>query len=162
MNIFVLDYNIPKCAQYACDKHVVKMILESSLLLCSPFDPDSHPAPYKRTHFNHPCSKWVRASKQNYEWLLVYADELLKEYSHRYGKIHKSSRVIAWCKQEYVKLMLPNRNITPFAQAMPDQYRHNDAVTAYRNYYIGEKKHFATWKNRDVPSWFCNINKHIH
>lgn len=33
MNIFVLDYNVEKCAQYHCDKHVVKMILESCQML---------------------------------------------------------------------------------------------------------------------------------
>jgi len=29
MNIFLLDKNPEKCAKYHCDKHVVKMILES-------------------------------------------------------------------------------------------------------------------------------------
>ena len=33
MNIFVLDNDIEKCAQYHCDKHVVKMILESAQML---------------------------------------------------------------------------------------------------------------------------------
>jgi len=31
MNIFVLDYNPKKAAEYHCDKHVVKMILETLL-----------------------------------------------------------------------------------------------------------------------------------
>ena len=34
MNIFYLDSNPQKCAEYHCDKHVVKMILESAQLLC--------------------------------------------------------------------------------------------------------------------------------
>ena len=33
MNIFVLDDDIEKCARYHCDKHVVKMILESAQML---------------------------------------------------------------------------------------------------------------------------------
>jgi len=33
MNIFYLDSNPQKCAEYHCDKHVVKMILESAQLL---------------------------------------------------------------------------------------------------------------------------------
>lgn len=35
MNIFVLDYNPQKAALYHCDKHVVKMILESAQILSS-------------------------------------------------------------------------------------------------------------------------------
>ena len=35
MNIFVLDYDITKCAQAHMDKHVTKMILESAQLLCT-------------------------------------------------------------------------------------------------------------------------------
>ncbi|SER70381.1 hypothetical protein SAMN05421690_10568 [Nitrosomonas sp. Nm51] len=35
MNIFVLDLDIKKCAQYDCDQHVSKMILESAQLLCT-------------------------------------------------------------------------------------------------------------------------------
>ena len=34
MNIFVLDWDVRKCAQYHNDKHVVKMILETAQLLC--------------------------------------------------------------------------------------------------------------------------------
>ena len=35
MNIFVLDYNPQVAAEYHCDKHVVKMILESAQILCA-------------------------------------------------------------------------------------------------------------------------------
>lgn len=35
MNIFVLDWNPKKAARYHCDKHVVKMILESAQILCT-------------------------------------------------------------------------------------------------------------------------------
>ncbi len=40
MNIFVLDLNPALAAQYQADKHIVKMVLESAQLLCSPFEPD--------------------------------------------------------------------------------------------------------------------------
>jgi len=35
MNIFVLDQDIDKCAEYHVDKHVSKMILESAQMLCT-------------------------------------------------------------------------------------------------------------------------------
>ena len=50
----------------ACDKHVVKMILESAQMLCS-VQPEGT-APYKRSFYNHPCTKWLRTSDANYDW----------------------------------------------------------------------------------------------
>ena len=44
--------------------------------------------------------------------------------------------------------------LTPFAQAMPDQYREENAVVAYRKYYLNEKTRFATWKYSETPDWF--------
>ena len=129
MNIFVLNQDPKVSAELMCDKHVVKMILESAQMLCSPFP--NGDAPYKRTHFNHPCSKWIRESANNYEWLLSHAYGLVDEYFDRYSKIHKS----------------------PFAQAMPDEYKNKDAVVAYQTYYINDKKYFAKWKNREMPEF---------
>ena len=36
---------------------------------------------------------------------------------------------------------------------MPNQYKCNEPVQAYRNYYKQEKKDFATWK-LDKPIWW--------
>jgi hypothetical protein len=44
--------------------------------------------------------------------------------------------------------------ITPFAQAMPDQYKDNNAIVAYRKYYLGEKIRFAKWKFTEEPEWW--------
>ena len=160
MNIFVVDENPRLAAQQLCDKHVVKMILESAQMLCSPFGEGE--APYKRTHYNHPCTKWIRESVQNYEWLLTHAYELCEEYFLRYGKIHKSLDTIDWCDNHCQKLNLPNEILTPFVQAMPDEYKNDDAVQAYRDYYNGEKAYFAKWTAHagsslvyaSSPTWF--------
>ena len=48
-------------------------------------------------------------------------------------------------------------SMTPFAQAMPDEYKNTDAVEAYRAYYLGEKTGFAEWKNDNVPSWYSEL-----
>jgi hypothetical protein len=153
MNVFLLDENPQINAKYHCDKHVVKMLLETAQLLCSAnhLCGDSEP-PYKLSHKNHPCSIWCRASLSNYLYLCELGLELSKEYTFRYGKYHKSTDVIQWCLNN-----LPNIEdigFTPPALAMPDQYKVDDFVQSYRNYYIGEKKGFATWKNREVPYWF--------
>jgi len=142
MNIFVLDQDPLKAARDQCNKHVVKMLLESAQLLVTAFPPGT--TRYKHTHVNHPCGKWVRASLSNYEWLLRHACELCNEYTRRYGKVHKTEHIIASLEQPD----LPDLGLTPFAQAMPEQYRDADPVKAYRAYYIGEKARFAKWAPR--------------
>jgi hypothetical protein len=37
---------------------------------------------------------------------------------------------------------------------MPEQYRSDDTVEAYRAYYRGDKRHLAVWSKRDVPTWW--------
>jgi hypothetical protein len=154
MNIFFLDFDTKKCAEYHCDKHVVKMILETAQLLCSTHWVIGSEAPYKLSHKNHPCSIWVRESLSNYLYLCDLGLELCEEYTYRYGKRHKSQDVIEWCLTNK-----PNISDTEFTEppkAMPDEYKVNNVVESYRNYYIGAKKDFAKWKNRNIPEWFSN------
>ena len=77
-----------------------------------------------------------------------------REYTRRYGKVHKSIYAIEWCGKNYHRLNLPKTGLTPFAQAMPEEYKNDCAIKAYRAYYNGEKAYFATWKTRKTPEWF--------
>jgi hypothetical protein len=156
MNIFILSTDPVEAAQMQCDKHVCKMVLESTqmLLLGVP----EHISPYKHAYQHHPCSKWTLATVGNYEWHLQHALALSEEYTHRYKRTHKCD--------EYIKLALGYHRVhgvvgngiltmTPFAQAMPDQYKDSNTVTAYRAYYKGDKTRFAKWKReRDAPYWW--------
>jgi hypothetical protein len=153
MNIFVLDLEPKKCAEYHMDKHAVKMILETAQLLCGVHWVTGSEAPYKLSHKNHPCSIWVRECYENYVWLCDLGMELCKEYSHRYGKRHKSQDIIEWCIVNKPNIR-NNGDITPFALAMPDECKIGDTVESYRTYYIKEKYKIATWKNREIPYWF--------
>ena len=154
MNIFVLDRDPVLAAQMQCDKHVVKMVLETAQLLCSAFDAGD--APYRRTHHNHPCAIWTRASMGNYLWLVEHGLALADEYRHRYGKQHASEAVIHWCLANFILAHVDHSDeLTPFAQAMPEEYRHPDPVAAYRAYYRGAKADIATWKPiRGRPDWW--------
>lgn len=154
MNIFILDNDPKVAAKYLCDKHLIKMILESAQLLCSPYHPGV--APYKRTHFNHPCSKWVRESEGNYRWLISHALSMCDEYTMFYKKTHKCEAVIKWCEDNIDKIKFIEKSMTPFAQAMPDQYKKTDAVAAYRDYYSKEKRSMAAWKNGRIPPRWWN------
>ena len=158
MNIFVLDEDVKKCAVYHNDKHVVKMILETAQLLCGVHHMTNsltEQVPYRLSHKNHPCSIWARENMSNYLWLCELGLELCKEYTHRYEKRHKSQDVIEWCLIN--KPNLPEDSFTEPPKAMPDEYKVDNVVQSYRNYYIGEKASFSKWKKRSVPSWFSNI-----
>ena len=157
MNIFAVDTDPKIAAQQLCDKHVVKMILESAQMLCSVFP--NGDAPYRRAFYNHPCTKWARESAENYEWLLDHAYAMCQEYTRRYGKVHKSLDAISWCGATYHMLNIPRKGLTKFAQAMPEQYKNSCGVTAYRSYYNGEKAYFAKWSKRETPSWFNTPTK---
>lgn len=155
MNIFILDYCPTKAAQMQCDKHVVKMLLETAQLLCSAFP--SGNAPYKRTHYNHPCSIWARESMPNYLWLVEHGLALCDEYKFRYGKIHKSKEVIVWCKKNIKKINFQKFRKTHFALCFDDCYKIGNAVSSYRKYYREAKKDIASWsKGRSKPKWFIN------
>jgi len=149
MNIFFLHYIQSICARYHCDKHVVKMILETAQLLCTAIWCSGGEAPYKKTHMNHPSAIWARKSKENWNWLHVLGLELCKEYTYRYGKIHKSQAIIE-------SLKCPNISDIPFTPpppAMPKMYKSKDSLLSYRLYYIFDKTRMLTWKKRDEPSW---------
>jgi hypothetical protein len=155
MNIFVLDRDVRKCAQYHNDKHVVKMILESAQLLCGVhhmIEENTDEVPYRLSHKNHPCSIWARENISNYLWLCELGLELCKEYTHRYEKRHKSQDVIEWCLINLPNI--PEEDFTEPPKAMPEEYKVDDVVQSYRNYYLGDKKYFSKWKKREVPYWF--------
>lgn len=153
MNIFVLDKDPKMAARNLCNKHVSRMPLESAQMLCTAF-PIDVTTPYRRTHVNHPCSKWTRASSDNYVWHVEHALEICNEYTRRYDRRHASQDVIEWCHKHMPNL--PNTGVSQFAVAIKDQAYHDpDPVIAYRAYYIGEKYRFAKWAPRsDPPSWW--------
>lgn len=152
MNVFFLDRDPKACAYHHCDKHVVKMILESAQILSSVHWSSGGEAPYRLTHENHPCCKWARASLSNYRWLVHLALELCYEYTFRYNKIHKTQAKIEWLADN--EPLIEDIGFTEPPQAMPEEYQGEDSVEAYRRYYIGEKSYFAKWSHSEAPTWF--------
>lgn len=155
MNIFVLDQDPIKAAQYHNDKHVVKMILESCQLLSTAINFHSKnlvAGTYKTSHLNHPSNKWTRETRSNFKWLVEMTEELFKEYTRRYGKSHKSYLIFQRCKNCIE--VIPDGEMTAFALAMPDEYKNTDAVIAYRTYYLKDKREISKWKMGNVPAWW--------
>ena len=157
MNIFYLSHDPDEAARVMYNKHVVKMILETAQLLCGVHHMTGGEAPYGLSHKNHPCSIWARECIENYVWLCDLGIELCKEYTHRYGKRHKSQEIIEWCMVNHPNIE-EKGDLTEFRLAMPDECKIGDAVESYREYYNVFKKGFAKWKNREVPYWFNPVN----
>lgn len=174
MNIFVLDRNPQRAARYHCDRHVVKMVLETAQLLSTQLWAANPAAAqqllkrgtiYRPTHRRHPCALWAGASLGNYLWLCRLGGALADEYAYRYqGKAHSSATVINNCRrlaeqhpERVVAAAAVTRKLTPFAQAMPEEYKSNDPVHSYRLFYAFEKAHFCTWTRRHTPKWFSEL-----
>lgn len=149
MNIFVLDRDPVKAAQLQADKHVIKMILESAQVLSTVSRKYGVESKYKSTHANHPCTVWAGKHKDNYKWLVTHAMALCKEYTYRYGKIHKSQEIIE--QLQHAPAGIPEGS-SEFVQCMPEEFRQTDVVKAYQAYY--NTKTFAKWSKREVPEWF--------
>jgi len=157
MNIFVLDADPVKAAQMQCDKHVVKMILETAQMLSTSHrvvDESDDEGLYKTTHKNHPCSIWTRLTDSNYNWLFKHFIALCDEYTYRYGKVHLTDIKMRE-KLKCPPKNIPKGDLTSFAKAMPDDIISDNVVEAYRKYYLEYKADIARWeKTRKAPDWW--------
>lgn len=179
MNIFYLDEEVKKCAQYHCDSHVVKMITEYSQMLSTAHryldgtmqedrssgrlkkkwiikDPNLSNLLMEAAHVNHPSTRWVRSNIKYYNYLRILLKKLLDEYDYRYGKDGKYKR-----SREIIKLS-PPKNISkaiclPVSKtiplAMPIKYQQDNRVEAYREFYRKDKTTLLKWTKRDKPDW---------
>lgn len=183
MNIFYLDSDVYKCAEMHNDKHCVKMILEYAQLLSTAHRfldgtaqrlrransgrqytaytlPDSLDGVlYSATHINHPSAVWVRKSQENYIWLANLLLALCEEYTHRYGKVHKVERDgLCYVLFKNVPKNIGKEGWSEPTPAMPNEVKiPGNSLASYRNYYINNKAHLASWKKRNIPEWYANV-----
>jgi hypothetical protein len=158
MNIFFLSFDARNAAEHHCDKHVVKMILETAQLLYSAHWSLSRLAlpqnAYKKTHVNHPCAVWARESGANYRWLCELGLALCDEFTFRYGGVHKTRAHLLWLAANPPPL--PEVGVTEIRQAMPDEYKRPNPVEAYRTYYRENKlklRGIVRYSKRPPPSF---------
>ena len=161
MNIFYLNKSPNIAAIEHNDKHCVKMVLEYAQMLstahreCDGDDRADSLSLYKRAHLNHPSTVWTRQNDAQYKWLYKLFIALADEYTYRYEKKHSTDLLLR------VALKAPPKNIPKGTfkqppQCMPDEYKCDDSIIAYKNFYMGEKAHFCKWKKRNVPDWYMN------
>ena len=181
MNIFYLDNDPIKCAEMHVDKHCVKMILEYCQLLSTAhrildgketvaksktgrnvkrwiLEDKRNDILYSATHINHPSAVWCRLSSANYKWLHALLVALCREYTYRYGKIHKCEETGLVEALRTTPFHIPHKPFTGPTPAMPDACKvAGDALQSYRNYYLMEKSRMWSWKgkinSRSMPVW---------
>ena len=182
MNLFVLDKDPVIAAQQQCDKHVVKMIVESGQMLSTVHRmldgsvirrPSKsgrtqvqyyvHPNPimentlYKAVHMNHPCTVWSRESSANYDWHYQHFIALCDEYTYRYDNVHKTDIVLRNILSK-PPAKIPQGPMTAFKLAMksnPECMFEDDPVKSYRLYYKTKQARFSMdWTKREIPEWF--------
>ena len=176
MNIFYLDPDPKICAQYHCDKHVVKMIIEYAQLMSTAhrmldgieyvdnssgrrikrwkLNDQRENIVYKASHINHPSAVWTRSSVATYSWLYCLWVNCLNEYTHRYQKEHACEKL------RFALVNFPtnmkNDTWSEPPQAMPEECKMPSSIAAYRQYYVMKKNGFARWTNRSIPEWYTN------
>ena len=162
MNIFPLDYDFDKAAQQHVNRHVHKILTEACQILAT-----CYPTGACRmviTHENTSLPKWVRSSLSNFNYAVAYGYALSKEYSYRYGKVHKCHSDLDWYSANIPKI--PDIGLTRQPRAFGEwksKLPETDCIVAdYRRYYLAAKKplffqkYSHAWKNREIPSWIQN------
>ena len=122
---------------------VVKMILESCQMLCTTLNHQGFETPYRNAHFNHPST----------------TEAMLDEYKSRFGqhKVHKCERVLNICKDLFDASLFPHDKPTTLPLCMPDEYKTDNIVKSYRDFYSDKPK--MRYPVDKVPTWFDQRRK---
>lgn len=171
MNIFAIYSNPVKAAHHLCDQHLNKMVVESAQMLATCFTLDrlaqsdcprsKSGKPRRHSYYNHPCTKWTRASLQNMIWLIIHTEAMETERLRRGFKPHFTMEFISWCAKNYKDSIVPDGPLTEFAVAISDNqlcrqvvgFDSLSPVEKYQLYYKYDKP-FATWK-RNKPAFMA-------
>ena len=151
MNIFFLHENPRIAAQSLCDRHVGKMVLETAQMCCTAMQLNFELTPLP---------------DENMNWALLHGICIGDEFTHRYGKKHKSQQVLEDIQDHYfpiledfyyynkygIEISEPPLCVPDDCTAGPGGYRMN-YVDVYRDYYNKYKRHLFTYTNRDKPEW---------
>ena len=161
MNIFGIDTNTTSCATYHADRHIVKMPLETAQMVSFVYyhkDLWDGEVPnllmnFSAGHDKHPCSLWLRENLVNFLWTCEFGIKLIEEYRFRYDsqKHERCKMIFEWSLDNLPNL--PVAEFTPFAKAMPEEYKVDCSIESYRNYYRMGKSELHQWTKRNKPEW---------
>ncbi len=157
MNIFVTSPCPKESAIVLPDRHITKMSLECCQMLSIVASekwgynygtlPKMNGTPYKTdkgAFRNHPCTQWAAKTIDNAYWLIKWGMNLCDEYTLRYNKIHSCYNTLLQAYYLFPKGKIDE--VTPFARAMPDEYKLDDSIDTFTAYkmYIASKPWVAS------------------
>lgn len=161
MNIFATDINTTTCASYHVDSHIVKMPTELAQMVSFAYYhqeiwDNSVPQllmQFSKNHDQHPCSKWIRENISNFYWTCELGIKLIEEFRYRYNseKHQRCQLIFEWAMNNLPEL--PIQCMTPFALAMPEEFKVDSCIESYRNFYRVDKAHLHKWTKREKPEW---------
>lgn len=175
MNIFFTSASTYSCAEALDDKRLNKMVLETAQLLATAIHhyieqgddrltDDEHAVLYRKTHYNHPSSKFARHSHFTFDWLYTHFTALAQEYTHRTGKSH-----LAYTKMSplanYYQITPVSSIVEPQVQpflACDADLKKLAAFTAYRKHMLRKwlSDTTPTWTKRQPPDWAIDYLPH--
>lgn len=176
MNIFFLHKNPQISARLLCNKHIVKMISETTQIIVTVLS--KHNIKFcdiKPTHHNNPPVLWTGLNIANFEWLVEYLHCLHYEYYIRYGKEKNKthsyfgiSKLIPMDKAEAVLSYSDEVFMDKGYFAMSGfKSNHKQAEKAYMEYYKYCKSHIyydsknnkLNYKNVNAPNFLIEFIK---
>ena len=170
VNFFYLDNDPKKCAQYYCNKHIIKIPIEIAQILSKIHHELKSGIDYAKIYKNSLVVKntlgpyiWAIQSIDNYIWTCKLGLELINEYKFRYNKETFKTQVII----ETLLVNPPNLpkiGKTKFIstnQIDMFQFISDDPVICSRYNYCEMKCANDIWTKRKKPYWFENIKKLI-
>lgn len=161
MNIIVFDNDPWQSALWLDDVRKNKFILEAAQMMSTAIrynDPFTTMSVYKASYVNHPCSIWVRQSRENFGWCLSW----MKALGEQKGGNHKSLNLVPLFEEYYASGAFNKTELTPFANCARNKERGvdfssvHDVPYAYKLYMRKrweENNIRLTWHNGEEPTW---------
>jgi hypothetical protein len=177
LNFFYLSNDDEECARWHGDRHLHKMIVEHTQILCyvwHTLHPDHLVTKqlYKasKAHQKHPVTLWTLKSITHYRKIVTVTEALLSERVRRgFDKPHKTAVTLKILKDNEPEIK-DNGWIDP-PKCMPVEYHADedgspfDVIKSYRLLYAGDKVEIANlkWKPRaDEPEWLDDCKSYVN
>lgn len=163
MQVMVVHTDPVEAAAMLPDQHVSKLATEAAQIVSTVCHLRGLgcDALYKPTHIHHGCTVLANTDDRALAWLLAHGRALVREHWYRRRTDAKHRRTIAVL--DLARLLTMDRGVwtdAPVYQAMPEELRDPDPVTAYRRWALVKAHDWhdagrpARFTRRPAPEWY--------
>lgn len=157
--MYILDALPERAAKYYCDRDI-----ETSIILCLrsiKFSYESEkcilPGSKREKFYRSPIAKWVRYSRENFNWTLFFVKALIEEYHYRFDKNHPYKKYINWVEANMPTSDLRSYELTEWPVDFGDWSdileESGNAIEDFRKLYTLARRN-ERWTRRNYPEWF--------